>query len=122
MRNARTRSSPSYRRTPRRRSPPTNIRATSSSWRACQKRPRASSGGVSYAVVIEFAGYTFEEQNASIVCQHVLDGHPVLLFVHEADGDVQFMCGAAAHETDDARLVGIVELLEHLRSIANMPV
>jgi len=72
--------------------------------------------------VVEFAGYIFDDHKASIVCQHVLDAQPILLFVHDADGDIQFMCGRGGHTADEAKLVGIVELLEHLRSIANMPV
>ena len=39
--------SPSCRRTPRRRSPPTNIRARSSSWTRCPRPRRASSGAAS---------------------------------------------------------------------------
>jgi hypothetical protein len=71
--------------------------------------------------VIEFAGYIFDDHKASLVCNHVTDGHPVLLFVHDSDGDIQFMCGAGGHEADDAKVVGISHLLEHIRSISDMP-
>src|SRR5437868_12207793 len=46
MRKPRTHSSPSSRDTLRLRSPPTNIRAKSRSWRACQRPRPVSSGGV----------------------------------------------------------------------------
>ncbi len=47
---------------------------------------------------ISFAGYTFATDKGCFTCKHVKDGAPVLLFVHEADGDLQFMCGDADHD------------------------
>ena len=47
---------------------------------------------------ISFAGYTFAADKGCFACKHVKDGAPVLLFVHEADGDLQFLCGAADHD------------------------
>ncbi|MBA3526132.1 MAG: hypothetical protein M3438_04875 [Pseudomonadota bacterium] len=73
-------------------------------------------------IVVEFAGYTFDDHKASFVCKHVLDGNPILLFIHEIDGDIHFMCGAAGHTMEDIALVGISHLLEHLRSIAELPI
>ncbi|MBZ6381829.1 hypothetical protein [Sphingomonas sanguinis] len=49
---------------------------------------------------ISFAGYTFAADKGCFTCRHVKDGAPVLLFVHEADGDLQFMCGEAGHDYD----------------------
>jgi hypothetical protein len=47
---------------------------------------------------ISFAGYTFATDKGCFACKHVKDGAPVLLFVHETDGDLQFMCGEADHD------------------------
>lgn len=72
--------------------------------------------------MIDFAGYSYPDNKATIACSHVLNGSSVLLFVHELDGDIQFMCGEAGHEPDDAHVVGLEHLLEHIRSMADIPV
>jgi hypothetical protein len=72
--------------------------------------------------VIDFAGYSYAENKATIVCSHVLDGTPVLVFVHDSDGDIQFMCGVSGHGVDDAFVVELSHLLEHIRSMSDIPV
>lgn len=49
---------------------------------------------------INFAGFTFAADKGCLTCQHVMDGAPVLLFAHEADGDLQFLCGESHHDFD----------------------
>jgi hypothetical protein len=46
----------------------------------------------------------------------------VLLFVHEEDGDIQFLCGETGHGVDDAQVVGLAHLLEHIGSMTDIPV
>lgn len=72
--------------------------------------------------MIDFAGYSYAEHKASIVCSHVVSGAAVLLFVHDEDGDIQFMCGQPAHGVDDAQLVGLTHLVEHIGSMPDIPV
>jgi hypothetical protein len=72
--------------------------------------------------VIDFAGYSYPEHKATIVCSHILSGAPVLVFVHDEDGDIQFMCGESGHGVDDAQVVGLTHLLEHIRSMSDIPV
>ena len=72
--------------------------------------------------MIDFAGYSYAEHKASIACSHVLSGAPVLIFVHDEDGDLHFMCGENGHGVDDLHVVGLVHLSEQIRSIADIPV
>ena len=72
--------------------------------------------------MIDFAGYSYAEHKAAIACSHVLSGAPVLVFVHDEDGDIQFMCGESGHGVDDAQVVGLTHLLEHIRSMPDIPV
>jgi hypothetical protein len=53
---------------------------------------------------IDVAGYRFVTNTACFVCVHVMDGKPVLMFTHDSDGDLQFLCGASSHQTEDARI------------------
>jgi hypothetical protein len=46
----------------------------------------------------------------------------VVIFVHDEDGDIQFMCGESGHGVDDVHVVGLSHLLEHIRSIPDIPV
>jgi hypothetical protein len=51
---------------------------------------------------LNFAGYTFHGDKGCFTCSHVWKGGaPVLLFVHDVDGDIQFMCGEAGHDADE---------------------
>jgi len=70
---------------------------------------------------ISFAGYTFDDDKGCFTCQHVLDGAPVLLFVHEADGDLQFMCGAPDHDYDECRLLHAAHLLDAQPDLLMLP-
>jgi hypothetical protein len=70
---------------------------------------------------IDFAGYNFPEDKGCFACQHVMDGVPVLLFVHETDGDLQFMCGAPGHEYAECVLLHASQLLEAQPDLAMLP-
>lgn len=68
-----------------------------------------------------FAGYTFDADKGGFTCQHVMDGAPVLLFVHETDGDLQFMCGASGHDYNECRLLHATHVLEWQPDLLNLP-
>lgn len=70
---------------------------------------------------IDLAGYSFPENRASIVCTHVWDGRPVLLFVHDDEGDIQFYCGESGHSAADALVLGLAEIKDRLRSMGDIP-
>jgi hypothetical protein len=70
---------------------------------------------------ISFAGYTFDKDKGCLACEHVLNGAPVLLFVHEADGDLQFLCGALGHEWKKARALHAAHLLECHADLKTLP-
>lgn len=46
---------------------------------------------------------------------------PVLLFVHEADGSLQFLCGAKGHTGDDAVWVHLNHVLEKHPDLCHLP-
>ena len=52
---------------------------------------------------ISFAGYTFNSEKGCFACEHVLGGEPVRLFVHDVDGDLQFLCGSPDHDWNNSR-------------------
>ncbi len=56
---------------------------------------------------------------AALACCHVLDGAPVLRVVHDAEGTWQFLCGRA-HQTEDARVLALVEALHLDPTIAGV--
>jgi hypothetical protein len=68
-----------------------------------------------------FAGYTFDAGKGCFVCNHVMAGHPVLLFCHEADGDLQFMCGEAGHESGDYAWMHATHVLDKHPCLYNLP-
>lgn len=71
--------------------------------------------------MIDLAGYSFPENRASIVCKHVWDGDPVLVFAHDSDGDIQFYCGAEDHSITDALVLGLEEIRNHVQSMEDLP-
>ena len=71
--------------------------------------------------MIAFAGYNFDDHKAAIACRHVCDGLPVLLYVHDDEGDIHFMCGAADHLDDDLVVVGLSHLMEQVRAMSDIP-
>ncbi len=86
------------------------------------KRPVADAREAgSLAFMIELAGYTFPPNRASIVCTHVWNGDPVLLFVHDNDGDIQFYCGEEGHSGADAMVLGLAEVSNHLLTMQDIP-
>ena len=63
-----------------------------------------------------------EKPNVTVMtCRHVLDdGAPVLYASHDAeDGMWQFLCGEA-HQVEDARIVGLREIYERDKSLAEI--
>ena len=87
-----------------------------------KKRPVADAREAgSLAFMIELAGYTFPPNRASIVCTHVWNGDPVLLFVHDNDGDIQFYCGEEGHSGADAMVLGLAEVSNHLLTMQDIP-
>lgn len=71
--------------------------------------------------MIDLAGYAFPDNRASIVCSHVWDGQPVLLFVHDSDGDIQFYCGAESHAMSDALVLGLAEIAGQVADMQDIP-
>lgn len=71
--------------------------------------------------MIDLAGYTFPDNRASIVCRHVWEGRPILLFAHDDDGDIQFYCGDDGHSGADALVLGLAEIADWLRSMDDLP-
>jgi hypothetical protein len=71
--------------------------------------------------MIDLAGYTFPDNRASIVCRHVWEGRPILLFAHDDDGDIQFYCGDDGHSGADALVLGLAEIADWLRSMVDLP-
>lgn len=63
----------------------------------------------------------FPDNFACIVCTHVWDGHPVLVFAHDIDGDIQFYCGEYSHHMTDALVLGLEEISSHLRTMQDIP-
>lgn len=51
------------------------------------------------------------ENTACMVCSHVLEKQSPILFVthDEEDGMWQFLCGAENHETEQAKIIALVE-------------
>jgi hypothetical protein len=71
---------------------------------------------------ISLAGYTFASDKGCFTCSHVMDGAPVLLFAHEVDGDLQFMCGASDHDFDkDCRWLHMSHVLEWQPDLHSLP-
>lgn len=71
--------------------------------------------------MINLAGYAFPDNRASIVCRHVWEGQPILLFAHDDDGDIQFYCGDEGHSGADALVLGLAEITDWLRSMVDLP-
>lgn len=57
---------------------------------------------------------------AVFTCCHVLEGRDVLFVSHDADGDWQFLCGAAAHDPSEGRVVGRSHLVERDPSLEEL--
>ncbi|MBU4433367.1 MAG: hypothetical protein KKC14_03015 [Alphaproteobacteria bacterium] len=68
-----------------------------------------------------FAGYTFADTKGCRACNHVLDGAPVLMFVHENDGSLQFLCGANGHTEADASWVHASHVLATNPDLTDLP-
>lgn len=74
------------------------------------------------ARTISFAGYTFDADKGCFTCKHVMDGASVLLFVHEPDGDLQFLCGASDHDfAEQCKFLHAVHVLEWHPDLLSLP-
>lgn len=67
------------------------------------------------------------EDTVCMVCRHVLEqGAPILYVTHDADdGMWQFLCGAEAHSSEDAKLVSLVQAVRidpSVNELHEMPV
>jgi hypothetical protein len=79
----------------------------------CDRSERRAKIDLMTSSTVSFAGCTFAADKGCFTCQHFVDGAPVLLFTHEADGDLQFMCGASGQDFDkDCRWLHMTHLLE----------
>jgi len=71
---------------------------------------------------VSFAGYTFASDKGCFACSHVMEGAPVLLFAHEADGDLQFLCGASGHDFEkECRWLHTAHVLERQPGLLTLP-
>ena len=73
------------------------------------------------ADMITFAGRTYSENTACIVCSHVMGGVPIKLIVLDGDGDLQFLCGSNRHDVGDARIVGLDEIGIDRQGLDSLP-
>lgn len=72
---------------------------------------------------ISFAGYTFDSDKGCFTCSHVMEGAPVLLFAHEEDGDLQFLCGASGHDFGtECRYLHATHVLEWQPDLLSLPI
>ena len=70
---------------------------------------------------VSLACYTFHADKGCFACGHVLAGAPVLLFVHNTDGDLQFQCGASGHGRDDINWLHAHHVLDLHPDLASLP-
>ena len=70
--------------------------------------------------MITFGGYSYDDHKACVTCRHILDGSPILLVLHEDDGDLQFACGEEHHE-EDWLIVGLSHLTVGIGDLAAFP-
>ncbi|KCZ85413.1 hypothetical protein HAD_07010 [Hyphomonas adhaerens MHS-3] len=57
-------------------------------------------------------GYTFPDNLACAVCEHVFAGDRISVVCHDQDGGLQFLCGASGHQPENAKIVGLGQLAE----------
>ena len=69
---------------------------------------------------ITVAGYDVLPHCAAIVCKHVMEKSDVLLFSHDDDGTMQFLCGCEP-KVENARVVGVGHVLEWHPDLNNLP-
>lgn len=72
-------------------------------------------------MTIDLAGYDLAHHKAASVCRHVMDGYPVLAFLHEDDGDIQFSCGASEHSLDDWLVMGVEHVVDRHPDLRSLP-
>ena len=71
---------------------------------------------------LSLAGYTFDADKGCFTCIHVIEGTPVLLFLHEANGDLQFMCGADDHDFEtDCRFMHAAHVVARHLDLSSLP-
>ena len=57
---------------------------------------------------VSIAGNSYPENEACVVCRHVMIGARIMLVSLEEDGDIQFQCGSE-HQTSEARIIALSE-------------
>ena len=67
-----------------------------------------------------------EPNTATIVCNHIFEGHEDILYVShdEDDGMWQFLCGKSNHQENDARIVSLYSVYQLDKTVgllSNMP-
>jgi hypothetical protein len=71
--------------------------------------------------MITFAGHTFDDHQATFICTHIAEGMPALVFTHDSDGDLQFLCGADGHGPEECLHIGLSHMLEQMGEMLDMP-
>ena len=74
------------------------------------------------SATISFAGFSWTNSKGCRACSHVMAELPILLFLHEANGSLQFLCGADGHRADDAVRVHVSHILDKHPDLLDMPV
>jgi hypothetical protein len=69
-----------------------------------------------------FAGYTFDAHKGAIACSHVLEGKPILGFVHRHDGELDFLCGAPSHTDEEVKWLCVHHIVDEHPELATLPV
>lgn len=59
--------------------------------------------------MISLFGYSFQDNKACLICEHVFAGDQVRIAVHDEDGWLQFLCGADDHAPQKGKVVGLSE-------------
>ena len=59
---------------------------------------------------------------AAIVCKHIVEKGEVLLFSHNDDGAMQFLCGRCEPVAENAMVVGVGHVLDWHPDLAALPV
>ncbi len=66
-----------------------------------------------------------ENTNKPVVCcYHVLHNSPILLVIHDGDGDWQFLCGKDGHTQQDVKIVALKQIVTidpSLNTLYKMP-
>ena len=76
------------------------------------------SAGVEECITI--AGYDVPSDRAAIVCKHIVEKADILLFSHDGDGTMQFLCGCEP-SVDNGRVAHVGHVLEQHPDLGHLP-